>query len=249
MTERPIIMTGESVRGILDGRKMQTRQAVTRGNSQPDDEAWPRASWASLDFSAAWVDPNARGCLGPCLKVPRPAEDTVHRVYSRLEVGDRLWVRETWARENPYSDGGESCPVAYRADLVWGTLDGLGRFFRHGFVIDGSGRHPWPDSMRGDSRGMAAFGDRWRSPRYMSRRASRITLDVTGVRVERVQDISEDDAIAEGVNWDPISPDPHDARLRFAALWDRINAKRGFSWESNPWVWVIEFKRLEAADG
>jgi hypothetical protein len=70
----------------------------------------------------------------------------------------------------------------------------------------------------------------------MPRWASRISLEVTGVRVERVQDISNEDSQAEGV-------DPSIHAPSFAGLWDSINAKRGYGWDVNPWVWVVEFKR------
>ena len=77
-------------------------------------------------------------------------------------------------------------------------------------------------------------GDRWRPSIYMPRWASRILLDVTDVRVERLQDISESDAMSEGV----ASLD------EFKCLWDAINGKRGYSWDSNPWVWVVSFRRV-----
>ena len=87
----------------------------------------------------------------------------------------------------------------------------------------------------------------WRSPIHMPRWASRITLEVTDVRVERVQDIGEEDAKAEGVDWEvwehggePIPP-----TSLFHELWDSINAKRGYGWDANPWVWVVSFKRIQ----
>lgn len=80
-----------------------------------------------------------------------------------------------------------------------------------------------------------AEDDRWRPSIFMPRWASRITLEITGVRVERIQDISEEDAQSEGV---PIP-------ILFISLWDEINGNRGYGWESNPWVWVVEFKRVE----
>lgn len=98
----------------------------------------------------------------------------------------------------------------------------------------------------------------WKPSIHMPRWASRITLEVVSVRVERVQDISEEDAVAEGCNgytiWGPVPgeswrTEPKEdvsAIDKFATLWDSINAKRGFSWDINPWVWVVEFKRVDS---
>jgi hypothetical protein len=81
----------------------------------------------------------------------------------------------------------------------------------------------------------------------MPRWASRITLEVIKVRVERVQEISESDAEAEGIAFIRDFPDADEtltARQLFEVLWDSINAKRGFGWSVNPWVWVLEFRRI-----
>lgn len=86
---------------------------------------------------------------------------------------------------------------------------------------------------------------------FMPRWASRITLEVTEVRVQRLQEISEEDAIAEGISkeyCDPIGKhskaDWH-IRNDYRDLWNSINSKRGYSWDSNPWVWCISFKVIK----
>lgn len=82
----------------------------------------------------------------------------------------------------------------------------------------------------------------------MPRWASRITLEIVNVRVERVQEISEEDAIAEGCKpyIDPFEETQITSAVNsYVQLWDHLNAKRGYPWESNPWVWVVEFRRLE----
>lgn len=82
--------------------------------------------------------------------------------------------------------------------------------------------------------------DKWRPSIHMPRWASRITLEITDVKVERVRDISNEDAIREG--WKQrknVLPDPY---MWFSELWDSINRKRGYGWVNNPWIWVIEFK-------
>jgi len=83
------------------------------------------------------------------------------------------------------------------------------------------------------------------NPLYMPSEASRLTLEITNVRCERVQEITCDDVIAEGygrgINY-------IQAEIAFADAWDKLNAKRGYGWDANPWVWVIEFKKIEGGD-
>jgi len=83
---------------------------------------------------------------------------------------------------------------------------------------------------------------KWKPSVHMPRWASRITLEITGVKAERVQEIRLQGKVAEGINMN------HPMQI-FKELWNSINAKRGYSWESNPWVWVIEFKRIGGRDG
>jgi hypothetical protein len=90
-----------------------------------------------------------------------------------------------------------------------------------------------------------AYDGSWKSPLFMPRKASRITLEITGVRVERVQEITWEDAKAEGITYDGFPDSACEFyRQEFKILWDSINAKRGFGWDVNPWVWVIEFKQI-----
>ncbi len=89
-------------------------------------------------------------------------------------------------------------------------------------------------------------GLRWRPSIHMCRWASRITLEVTGVRVERLQDISEADAAAEGIPHSEVSPPDMDT-FAFRHLWESINGPG--SWDANPWVWVVEFKRAQPEGG
>ena len=81
---------------------------------------------------------------------------------------------------------------------------------------------------------------KWRPSIHMPREAARIFLRVTNVRVERVQDITAHDAIREGME----SEIPFDTVDEFKELWNNLNAKRGYGWESNPWVWVVKFERI-----
>lgn len=138
--------------------------------------------------------------------------------------GDRLWVRETWA----IADCGSR--VSTKAE-AWPK----------GFPID---RLEYPVS---DTK---YFWNK-RSSRFMPRWASRILLEVTDVRVQRVQEISSDDARWEGVEdchengHDDCFYGTHGWRCSFERLWNSINAKRGFGWAENPWVWAVSFKVIQ----
>lgn len=230
--ERPIIFGAPMVRAILDGKKTQTRRVVQN----------PKGSGVDV-HQAEWVEQYANA-LGPrpCWSFMREMSKD-HPAYGRRlacnsiaidtircpcgQPGDRLWVREAF-----YD----------RADYA--SIMQLSRE-RYVYVADGV-KGGWINH----------------SPIHMPRAASRITLEITGVRVERLQDISEADAAAEGAdlrhfdgeNWSgwgvgslvPDGPIPprYTRRAGFRDLWDSFNADRGFDWTSNPWVWVVEFRRL-----
>jgi hypothetical protein len=140
------------------------------------------------------------------------------------EIGTRLWVRETWGAVWPdeYPVPLEQCKIEYKADT----------------------NNPYPGDWPADEARGNDDAPKWRASIHMPRWASRLSLEIVSVRVERVQEISFDDAIAEGV-----CADPHgvrsESRRWFSELWDSINAKRGYGWDVNPWVWVIEFKVIE----
>tara|TARA_E500000305_G_scaffold106512_1_gene105244 strand:+ start:447 stop:1016 length:570 start_codon:yes stop_codon:yes gene_type:complete len=131
------------------------------------------------------------------------------------------------------------CPYGQQGDHLW---------VRETFADEaGDTRKYLGDHIyyRADGDGVDLQGGFWTPSIYMPRWASRITLEVTGVRVERLQDISEVDAHNEGITLDmlPYNPaDQHPCRTWFRGLWEQINGPG--SWDANPWVWVVEFRRL-----
>ena len=158
--------------------------------------------------------------------------------------GELLWVRETWA-------SAQHGIVAYRADGECGSWmhDGGGGLIwqRHGGIL-GSGTPNRPEEWRGQMFGLSKFGGKWRPSIFMPRWASRILLEITAVRVERLNAISESDAMAEGVTED-FRPSLDSMglcsnyRVAYRNLWELINGPG--LWDANPWVWVVEFKRVQ----
>lgn len=213
MRERPILFSVPMVRAILEGRKTMTRRVI---KPQPDLSTL-KESYRDLEFEFRRMP-----VLGPthappewgfCAKYDKPNCVPIYGYKCPYgTIGDRLWVRETWA---PHPQ--DPTTVFYRATVD--TEPGIR-------VWDG----PWKPSI------------------FMPRHASRITLEITDIRVEQVRDISAQDCIAEGMHFS-LNQDPCDmadqARNAFHALWDSINAKRGFGWDVNPWVWAISFRRLK----
>ena len=151
-----------------------------------------------------------------------PAAGWLFRYGNILECpygnpGDLLWVRETWA------------------DKIIGCLDGITYRADH---IDPAGDGPINPI-------------KWKPSIHLLKKYARLWLRITDIRVERVQDISEDDCWLEGIDKEKAAKLPYInsygvgcATAVFGSLWDSINAKRGYSWESNPWVWIVVFERV-----
>ena len=140
------------------------------------------------------------------------------------------------------------CPYGKPSDRLW---------VRETFAPHEDAKH-WPEvrtPSRCDYRASCSSGvlqeETWTPSIFMPRWASRILLEVVSVRVERIQDISEEDSWSEGYPYDESVSrnDPYRGRKWFQGLWDSINAKRGYGWDSNPFVWVVEFRVLEVKGG
>lgn len=231
---KPILFNDEMVRAILEWRKTQTRRLVT---PQPHTE-WYYDAYGNAEEAQFWR-------YGDREDWPWPSDCPLG------QPGDRLWVREAW-RIGAWEMDTESIAVDYRADAScrreWiriGDDDGGEAFDKYlkqstadakaaGLSADEEGQYHW---KAGESP------CRWRPSIHMPRWASRITLEITDVRVERVQDISEEDAIAEGVVCPRLGTYGMNPETVFRDLWDSI-AKPGALWRDNPWVWAISFKRV-----
>ena len=219
MKERPILFSGPMVKAILDGRKTQTRRVVKIKLPLSSDPYYatgrvltdlPGQPGAFMEFRYRSQDePGFTGSTASFL-IPCP--------YGQPD-GDKLWVRETWRRDD-FAPG----EFLYRADMPTEALEG------------GKGIVAWKPSI------------------HMPRLASRLTLEITEVRVERLQDVSEADAQAEGCETAeemlPSLAAPYYGgqkyvamktyRAGYKALWDSINGKT-YPWDSNPFVWAITF--------
>ncbi|WP_341020955.1 hypothetical protein [Brevundimonas diminuta] len=221
--ERPILFSGPMVRALLDGRKTQTRRTI---KPQPE-------------YERGTVAPQA--LRGDPPKHPAPYFDAYNGgpfwcwwdEYDRQgagqtcpygKPGDRLWVKETWRPSK--SAGDWDIDVRYEADGLTRT------------VYDGEfGDRDW-SMPKAAARGNV-------SPLFMPRWAARLVLEITEVRVERLNVISEADAQAEGSQEPsllPIIGACWSERDAFAKLWEHINGAG--SWASNPWVWAVSFRVL-----
>lgn len=223
--ERPILFKGPMVRAILEGRKTQTRRII--------DKKWMPIVEECLRVNGKWVFDT----LDFELTTPKG------------KPGDLLWVRENHSIFHTHGQHRDD-------DVRWGPWGGL------------------PTVISPDRKQIAYFEEgfdrcdpgRWRPSIHMPRWACRLFLEVTGVKVERLQDITENDAMCEGADfacvgcgeifcvdknamglcWKPeCGAEDFSFIAGFKILWDTI-AKPGFQWTDNPWVWVIEFKRIDA---
>lgn len=246
MKERPILFSAPMVRALLDGRKTQTRRVIKKATglslSVGQDDEQPDIAVLSWLTGA-----------GPGYDV----DEHVERVRCPYgAIGDRLWVRETWYVDDYRVQKGPYLKPDDYYDVHEERQTG-------GIVYRADGDAPFE-----------AEQPVWRPSIHMPRWVSRIDLEITGLRIEHVQSISEADAQAEGVespevereerNWN-ICPRCGGTRLytafsgggacpdtdcmecdthakRFRHLWAAINGEN--SWAANPWVWVIEFKRI-----
>jgi hypothetical protein len=216
--ELPIIFSTAMVRAILDGKKTQTRRVVSPIQVPYKlDEPIGEDTWAAVAQNSVRY--------GFCV-FGKTAESVAKQTFCPIcSVGDRLYVREAWAKLEDNTNNNIKGMV-YRASEIdfYGNDD----------------EHIWADDIK------------WKPSIHMPKKNTRIWLEVTGVRCTRLQDISAMDCIAEGIERS-TAIDVHDRTVeeinKYREVWDSLNAKRGYGWDKNPWVWVIEFKKVLAPSG
>ncbi len=250
VSELPMLFNGQMVRAIDEGRKTNTRRIFTKQHGRR--LGLDTVGSEFVTFDGPYWDGTFEGPI-PWSPYGLP--------------GDRLWVKETWRPFDRWDDDGvyEGEVIQYAADMSKREINDA--------LVPAAWNRP-----KAAARGNV-------SPLFMPRWASRLTLEITGVRVERLQEISEGDAIAEGIqiqNGDGTGPGAgfkwdgpgywggsyysrngyktyhvqgafccgchvgmqSAAACAFRELWERINGAG--SWSANPWVWVIEFKKVQA---
>ncbi|AAN67159.1 MULTISPECIES: hypothetical protein [Pseudomonas] len=244
--ERPILFSGPMVRAILEGRKTVTRRPVKPGFPSSVTEVFPYAGAPHV-----WM---------PALQSGEPWYEQVRECpYGR--PGDRLWVRETWGViSHDFDQQGNR--VDWDPDRPAKAIREMrfGRGYYSGHIVyaaDG------PCEWAGDEDGVGDPRSAWKPSIHMPRVAGRILLEVTDVRVERLQDGEgetdfESRYVPEGINrihhgdgehyYHPFKSDPGpgnwaDPFDAWRELWVSINGAD--SWNANPWVWVVEFKRIQ----
>lgn len=226
-----MIFQPESVRAIIEGNKTQTRRVI---KPQPHKNV---ARFVRSLARAGWLEEYDNGDPLGIFTGGKPVTWTQTGKPYRCpygDAGDHVWVREAWMPKNWDSD---------KEYMLAGCPD--------------AATHPSETYLGSPTRAIYkasyndAIGDpgKWRNSMYMPRWASRITLEITNVRVERLQEISGRDVLAEGIDNGSSNPAmgvrwENMQRMAFEEQWNNLNAKRGYSWESNPWCWCISFRKL-----
>ena len=260
MRHLPILFNPEMIRAILEGRKTQTRRIAGPNFCDThmelfDDKHGKRLVEIQNDIEGVTI-------------IHNPDGTTTHRLraaferWPRYRPGDILWARETW-RIGAWDHDRQAIAVDYYADgfarKEWINVPDKEAFERY----------VQQSQMDAEKAGLdkavwepGKGPTRWRPSIHMPREAARIFLRVIDARPERLKDITEEGAIAEGFAPDPLEGGKTtvnfmcsvdclqgSARGKFALLWDKTVKKYGWKWMANPWVWVTEFERAEKPEG
>jgi hypothetical protein len=219
MKEKPIIFSAPMVKAILDGRKTQTRRII---KSQP----LGKYEGLVLPHSTQYKEGKHTFRFIEYEKAEKDFDKALQYISSPYTKDDVLWVRETFAELDLFEFGYKKEPpelYGYKADMS-------AKFVYSDDYLDTFAWNWEHDTIK------------WKPSIFMPKDAARIFIKVKEVRVERVQDISEADAVAEGMQT-VLDKSPTSAILRFDKLWVEINGIK--SWKENLFVWVITFERIE----
>ena len=236
MKKRPILFSGDMVKAILNGSKTQTRRVMKK---QPLLENQELAQCLSTTGDRKNIGKYRWISVGEDLGISNEGV-FFSNPYS---VGMHLWVRETWRSWFPTVKDENGIDALDR----WGAPQ-LGDHWQVRYRADGKEIETDVGWDEGDNYadpidlGIHIEPAKWRPSIFMPKMFSRILLEITDVSCERVQDISEDDAFAEGISSGDWLGDPVG---EFERLWDSINKKRGYGWDKNVWVWVVKFKIIK----
>jgi hypothetical protein len=247
--EHPLLFKGGMVLAIMAGLKTQTRRVPTPQNSLLDDRRVGRTGqlreiWDGLFWRGAKVVP------GEARFLVKDRQNEAHYISPIYQPGDGLWVRETW----------KPC-VSGQLTKVGPDASGL---LRYGIAFRADNAVVWRDhqtrvvELNGEATEPLQFRERaWRSPLHLRHMDARLFMEVMSVRAARLCDISEADAMAEGIKaFSNASGGYHfgvkvadcwesTAKGAFKRLWDSINGPRGYEWLSNPPVWALTFNRAK----
>ncbi len=236
MKDTGILFKGDMVRAIQERRKTQTRRVDDRNKVMRTVNRNPN-SWAFLGINGSLGDPASDGSAWAGFNY-RESTSPIYAKCPYGQVGDRLWVREThwrygrWIRNGRTKSGRQAWKFLATTDEVRYMDDAPRRLYE--------GRSLYTRKYIADYK----LSDWVKRPSiFLPKSASRITLEITGVKVERVREITIADAKAEGVEGESFDGGQTFAyRGPFATLWDEINFKRGYGWDVNPWNWALTFK-------
>lgn len=225
--EKPLAFIDDLVNAIDRDQKTETRRMLQLHHSNTGSRIVDPAIWNRVDVGMHSYQENRDPAYGALFRSDRGGDLFVPSPYG--QPGGHLWVRQTWRCQKwikKEEDKRQLQIIQYRSNGA--TL----------FKKFEPGKKAKPTEA-------------WRPPMFMFRWASRLNLELLELRVERLQDISEESYFAEGLRMPPLEDSPPMMidvfgwwKVEFGKLWDAINKRRGFPWASNPWVWVVRFKRI-----
>jgi hypothetical protein len=224
---KPKLFTTESVQAILDGRKTQHRDVAKVSFLEGYNPQWTGYR-PVIEYGKFFLEGSKHTIATKEVKLP-------------YQPGDILWVREKWRERwgEAYANygSGEAYPIDDVREIEYEAGG-------NGFFMGACNLCPDEPTIK--------FGEweKWRPSIHMPKAVCRFWLKVKSVQVERLKDIMEEDAEREGVKaYGPNNCSGTSARIAFAEIWDTLYEKQGYGWDSNPWVWVIEFERTDKPEG